>query len=105
MNRLTENVGNGEYVFPSVRLNDVILKLGQLEDIEELCEKIVEKPIYMKYRDTGEIAEQDYTDCTAAYRFDTKTIELHYAETGDFDMYFELAEYGKEWALTKEELE
>lgn len=113
MNRYTKKEYGDIYVivedYPYLYGDDGLVKplnkLCELEDIEELCEKIVEKPIYMKYRDTGEVVEKDYTDSTASYRFDLKSIELHYAETGDFNMCFDLKDYGKTWALTKEELE
>ena len=51
-------------------------KLCQLEDIEELCEKMITQPIYEKYVDTGEIHEEDYTEYRALYNFKEKRIEL-----------------------------
>ena len=76
-------------------------KLGQLEDIEELCEKIAEKPIYEKFYDTHEIHEEDYTECSILYNFKEKRIEFYEC---DFVNYLYLKDYGKWWALTKEEL-
>lgn len=75
-------------------------KLCQLEDAEELCEKIVSQPIYEKY-DTGEIHKEDYTEYHALYNFKERKIEVYGFE---FINWFELDEYGKTWALTKEEL-
>ena len=77
-------------------------KLRDLENVEELCEKIVAKPIYEKYRDTGEIHKEDYTECSALYSFEKKRIELYMY---DFVNYFEIKDYGTWWALTREELE
>lgn len=76
-------------------------KLCLLEDIEELCEKIVSQPIYEKYIDNGEIHEEDYTEYRALYNFKERTIEIY-----DFEFIngFKLDNYGKTWALTKEEL-
>ena len=76
-------------------------KLGELEDVEELCEKIVSKPIFEKFLDTNEIHEEDYTDCFALYSFKHKRIELY---RYDFVNYFELKDYGITWALSEEEL-
>lgn len=85
-----------------VAINRVIDKLGQLEDVEELCEKIVSQPIYEKFRDTGEIHKEKYTDYIALYNFKERRIEIYGFE---FIMWFKLDEYGKFWAFTKEELE
>lgn len=78
-----------------------INKLGRLEDIEEVCEKLVSQPIYEKYADTHEIHKEDYTECRALYSFEFNRIELY---LWDFLMAFELDQYGKTWAFTKEEL-
>ena len=80
---------------------DCINKLGRLEDIEDLCEKIVSQPIYEKYVDTGEIHEEDYTEYRALYNFKERTIEIY-----DFEFIngFKLDNYRKTWALTKEKL-
>ena len=77
-------------------------KLADLEDIEELCEKIVSQPIYEKYEDNGKIHKEDYTEYKALYNFKERRIELYGYE---FINWFELDKYGKTWALTKGELE
>ena len=82
-------------------VNKALDKLSKLEDIEELCEEIVSKPIFEKYEDTNKIYAEDYTDCVALYSFKYDRIELY---RHAFANYFELKEYGKTWALTKEEL-
>ena len=74
----------------------------QYKTIEELCKKVIEKPIYEKFVDTHEIREEDYTDCSALYNFKHNRIEFY---TCDFVNYLELDQYGKFWALTREELE
>ena len=94
-NREIENYVNTD-------LTIAIDKLGQLEDIEELCEKIVSQPIYEKYEDNGQIHKEDYTEYRALYNFEERRIELYGYECING---FELDKYGKTWALTKEELE
>ena len=82
-------------------------KLCLLEDIEELCEKIVTQPIYERYEnrydDTSEIHEKNYTEFQALYNFKERTIELR--DCFDIVNWFKLDDYGKTWSLTKEELE
>ena len=80
---------------------DCINKLGRLEDIEELCEKICSQPIYVKYKDIDEIHEENYTDCQVLYNFKEKRIQMYNCVLIN---YFKLDSYGKTWALTKEEL-
>lgn len=79
---------------------DAINKLGKLEDVEELCKKIVKKPVYEKVR--GNIIKTDYTKFSASYNFKTNAIYLldgiEVAWVLDVDC------YGKTWATTKEEL-
>ena len=63
--RLTIKVNN-EYITDDTKCmkNKYINKLGQLEDIEELCEKIVSQPIYEKLfipNDIESIRTDSYT--------------------------------------------
>jgi len=81
---------------------DVASKLGKLEDIEELCEKVTKQPYYQKYSD-GTISKVDDTDCIALYYFEENAIVLIYA--GEWYDNLKINEYGKTWAITKEELE
>ena len=76
-------------------------KLYELENIEELCEKMVSQTIYEKYS-TGEIHKEDYKGYEALYNFKERRIELYEEE---FPYYFELDSYGKEWSLCCEDLE
>lgn len=106
MNRLTKKSSNG--FLPKYEREtkenyyDLVSKLGRLEDLEELCEKIVSQPIYEKYEDNGKIHKEDYTEYKALYNFKERRIELYGYE---FINWFELDNYGITWALTKEELE
>lgn len=76
--------------------------VNKYKNIEKLCEKVIEKPIYEKYTDTNEIHREDYTECCALYNFKYNRIELYMY---DFVNMLEIDQYGKTWALTKEELE
>lgn len=78
-------------------------KLCELEDIEELCEKMTTQFIYEIYEGTGEIDEKNYLECYALYNFKEKRIELIYGF--EIEDWFKLDDYGKTWALTKDELE
>lgn len=110
MSRITYELGHkgsGEYDtdnshdMPANNFIKAINKLGRLEDIEELCEKVVSQSIYEKYEDTNKIHKEDYTGCSALYSFKHNRIELYF---GDFVNYLELDQYGKTWALDKKEL-
>lgn len=101
MNRLTEKRDGLYYDIEECVVSNCSQKLGQLEDIEELCEKIVSQPIYEKYVDNGEIHIEDYTEYKAVYNFKERRIELYGYE---FINGFEIDKYGKTWALTKGEL-
>ena len=102
MNRLTERRNGLYYDIEECVVSNCSQKLGQLEDIEELCEKVVSQPIYEKYEDNGKIHIEDYTEYKALYNFKERRIELYGYE---FINWFELDNYGITWALTKEELE
>lgn len=102
MKRLTEKRDGLYYDIEECVVSNCSQKLGQLEDVEELCEKIVSQPIYEKYEDNGKIHKEDYTEYQALYNFNERRIELYGYE---FINRFELDKYGITWALTKEELE
>ena len=102
MKRLTERRNGLYYDIEECVVSNCSQKLGQLEDIEELCEKVVSQPIYEKYEDNGKIHKEDYTEYKALYNFKERRIELYGYE---FINWFELDNYGITWALTKEELE
>lgn len=106
VSRLTKKYSNGYLPQYERETNenyyDLVHKLGQLEDIEELCEKIVSQPIYEKYLDTGEIHKVNYTEYKALYNFKERRIEVYGYW---FINCFKLDSYGKTWALTKEEIE
>ena len=102
MKRLTERRNGLYYDIEECVVSNCSQKLGQLEDIEELCEKVVSQPIYEKYEDNGKIHIEDYAEYKALYNFKERRIELYGYE---FIHWFELDNYGITWALTKEELE
>ena len=78
-----------------------IRKLGQLEDAEELCKKVTKQPYSRKAPD-GTIFEMEERDCTALYSFEKNAIVL--ICYGRCCNILKINEYGKTWALTKEEL-
>ena len=102
MKRLTERRNGLYYDIEECVVSNCSQKLGRYEDIEELCEKIVSQPIYEKYGDTDDIHKEDYKGYAALYNFKERRIELYGYE---FINWFEVDNYGKTWALTKEELE
>ena len=122
MNRLTKNndtqydlVGKcdtniEEFTSNHKLRNDLLNKLGQLEDIEEelgidLITLFKVKQIYWrrKYINTGR-----YSDIEKSYRvyldLQNRDIEV-YREYDEFGFNLDLKDYGKTWALTREELE
>lgn len=101
MKRLTSGFGR-RLILNDSYTTQLFDKLHQLEDIEELCEKVVNQPIYEKYYNTNEIHKEDYTDCRALYSFENNRIVLY---RYNLVYYLELDQYGKTWAFTKEELE
>jgi len=102
MKRLTEKY-HGHYCSnKNGGFYDLYKKLGQLEDAEELCKKVTKHPYYLKDPD-GTISETDDTDCAALYSFEKNAIVLLYY--GECSFILKINEYGKTWALTKEELQ
>ena len=118
MNRLTKYEPNDESMFPyklkdeelSTKL-DSIHKLGQLEDIEE--ELGIDLLTLFKALKNGCFAKEtfDYMGKKQTQIIFTEFTQLYYAN--DLDDYlihirtrdYYLKDYGKTWALTKEELE
>lgn len=83
-------------------LDDIVQKLGQLEDAEELCIKMTTQPIYEKFKlSSTHICKLDYTGYNAAYDFKNNCIIVY---TDHKATIYSVNEYGKTWALTKEEL-
>lgn len=78
-------------------------KLCLLEDVEELCEKMVSQSIYEIYYGANEIHEENYIECQALYNFKEKRIEL--VDCFEIEHWYKLDDYGKTWALRKEDLE
>lgn len=97
--RLTKK-NNGKYVYDDIYCGEHIDKLGQLEDIEEICLKLKTEPLYEKTT-FGEIYKEDYTEYNIYYDFNSRSIVIYdYEYVNDYPM----EEYGKTWALTEEEL-
>lgn len=105
MKRLTKTFRRGEVHTLRPESAEYYIKLSKYEDIEELCELVTTKPIFEKFIDTGEIHEEDYTDCFALFNFEKNRIELYSHWSGDFSNYLELKEYRKYWALSIGEFE
>ena len=95
------NITNNDFIEVKDK-DEAYEKLYQLENIEELCEKIVSQPIYEKYVDNGEIHKEDFTGYEALYNFKERRIELYYEE---YPIYSELDRYGETWSFCCEDLE
>lgn len=80
--------------------NAYINKLGQLEDIEELCIKMTTQIIYEKFSNTN-IGKLDFIGYSTAYDFENNCIMVY---KGHEATIYSVNEYGKTWALTKEVL-
>ena len=96
---------NYNNVFPIRVISDeeIIAKLGQLEDIEEelgigliTLFKALKNGVYYKYKYGYEYR---ISKCRKCYLSDKKTLVV------DYHTYKYLCDYGKTWALTREELE
>ena len=82
---------------------DILNKLGKLEDAEELCIEMTTQPIYEVIDD--EIEQFDFTGYSAAYDFKNNCIIVYNFKKAIKHAIYFINEYGKTWALTKEELE
>lgn len=101
-----EKVAGEDYVYTSeTRLTPsfakVEQKLGQLEDIQELCTKMTAQPLYEKFSKTN-ICKLDFIGWNTAYDFENNCIIIYKDKKAT--AYF-INNYGKTWALTREELE
>ena len=108
--RLTYNVGNEENY--NLRSNcdaqSLLNKLGQLEDIEE--ELGIDLITYFKIKNakTVFVKELGHDVSEMLVRNSKDGIDVCYkgfANIPECDSYLRLKDYGKTWALTKEELE
>ena len=119
MNRLTTRKA-GIYVFDNIsktedeyieKENQMVQKFGQLEDVEEELGidlikfvKVLKAPeIYVKSR--NEILEVPH--CDICWDIEVNKISIVLEEDKNHTLYsiYHLKDYGKTWALTKEELE
>jgi len=78
-----------------------INKLGEYEDIEELCEKMTQQPVYWKDY-YGVIREDNNEDCNALYNFKLNIIEIY---EYDYKDYYKVDDYGKTWSFNRSDLE
>lgn len=118
MNRLTKknNIGYFPAYERETKENyyDLVHKLGVLEDIEEelgidlitlfdIYNKMAkQKYVYIKYIDIGKVVKDDLHNGYFVINFKKKEIEEIYYEPCNW---YEFKNYGKTWALTREELE
>lgn len=110
MNRLTMKIRDGLYTAPNINsTDDLKYKLGKYEDIEQelgidliTLFKALKNGFYFKYKDKT-LSSNDYffqitTDLRDNWIFDIISDHLSLLST-------KVKDYGKTWALTKEELE
>lgn len=90
------------FVFDMKDYRKACQKLGQLEDAEELCKKIVSQPVYEKDLLTGHIYKRSYKGYHALYDFETESIDIYCLA---FEESYCLKSYKKTWAFSKKELE
>ena len=88
---------------PRCEINEAFFKLGKLEDAEELCDKVVEQPIYFKSLN-GIIVEKNFAGHNALFQFKTGRVFL-FDLADRYVLSLDPQYYGKTWACTKEELE
>ena len=99
--RLTNKMGIAYEVEDFSNCYEAVDKLGKLEDIEELCEKVTERPIYFKSLDG--IVKKSFAGHNALYQFETGRVFL-FDDADRYVLSLDLQYYGKAWAFTKEEL-
>ena len=121
MERLTKkNDGNTPYIqkeYPylaSADINDITNKLGKLEDLEEelgipleVLFKALKNGVYAKFEE-GKILETNiklYYSCDNEFKIRVVCLEIGQYEDFEWEDYLFVKNYGKTWALTKEELE
>ena len=103
--RLTEKDKYGLYVDNNCivpQSNDIITKLGQLEDIEEelgidllTLFKVLKNGCYVK----------PWKEIKYSYEIRTGSDNIHLFLLDENDNDYSFKDYGKTWALTREELE
>ena len=113
MNRLTlkdiEKIKEMPYgnIIQNGTIRQMIFELDQYKQIEEelgidliTIFKAFRNGIYYKTKEQQGIYPQNPIEWTISMRFDYRLCRLYVEE----DTYFHLQDYGKTWALTKEEL-
>lgn len=85
--------------------DEAFSKLGKLEDVEELCEKLVAQGYYYTRSFDGVRKEsiEEFSNCLRiVYEFKEKQIIILYR--GGWRDVLPIEHYGKTWALTEDEL-
>lgn len=112
MNRLVKKLGN-HYFHPewideiksdtsrAFAIN-LIDKLGTLEDIFKLIEKMYKKPVCWKSANGEKLYYDDYTCSTILYNPKTNEIEIYYYS---FATSYKVEEYGITWWLKEDKSE
>lgn len=110
MKRLTENIGDFAYTYSGTQKTnkeydkwvfEATCKLGKLEDIFELIEKMSKKPVCWK-DDDGEEWLDYYTYSTILYNPKTNEIEIYGYE---FITSYKVDEYGLTWWFKEDKSE
>lgn len=113
MDRLTKNIEDWKiYTLSSAYISEIpdviygnkytgtaINKLGQLEDVFEIIEKMYKYPVCFKL-DSGEVVKFYYNDSTILYNPKDNSIYIY--EYSFIDSY-NIDDYGKEWWIEEEE--
>ena len=88
-----------------IDLKELMDKLGEYEDIEELCQRVRKDGVYIIDKVNEEIFKMEYTLYDVVYNFQIKCIEIYNIFGGIYHFHaLAIDEYGKTWAFTKEEL-
>ncbi len=116
MNRLTEKIKEGFYITPNINsTDDLKYKLGQLEDIEEelgieliTLFRALKGEIYSLHSTTRKICPiilPIFYYCGNQWVIGCHSMEWNAEENSCDNWDCFLKDYGKTWALTREELE
>ena len=99
--RLTRKREDGKYLKTIKSIDVCMNKLGQLEDIEE--ELGIDLITLFKALKNG-CYVKPWTEIKHSYEIRTGSDNIHLFLLDENDNHYSLKDYGKTWALTKEEL-
>ena len=100
--RLTYRINDKYELYPQTNPDSLFDKLGRLEDIAELCEKIESQQKVCPKNGEGKLYDIDFVGSWCAYDFITDRIII--IQHGDI-FAFKMQKYGRTWAVTKGELQ